>query len=299
MPASHKSGFVSIIGRPNSGKSTLLNRIVGEKVAIVTPKPQTTRTVLRGILTHPEGQIVFLDTPGIHKPIHRMNERMMRSTEQSLEHVDVLALIVDASVRFGHGDAFALELLSKSRSKKFLLLNKIDIIRKEDLLPRIERYARRSEFAEVILLSALTGENVGLLVDRLFACLSEGPPYYPHDQYCDQPERLLAAEVVREKLILMTREELPYATAVAIDRFEEKDGGRAARIYASIYAERESQKGIIIGKGGAMLKQIGTAARRDLESLLDRKVHLDLHVKVRRRWRDDEQLLDRLGFGRA
>src|SRR5688572_18214993 len=212
-----KSGFVSIIGRPNSGKSTLLNRLVGEKVSIVTDKPQTTRHVVRGIVTRPEGQITFLDTPGIHKPIHRMNERMMKSVRNSLADVDLLLLIVDSSASFGRGDEFTLELLKPVVTKKFLLLNKIDRVQKRNLLPVMERYSRLGSFEEVIPISALTGEGVDTLLSQTFKYLPEGPMFYPEDQITDQPERAIAAEMIREKLILATEEEMPYSTAVVID----------------------------------------------------------------------------------
>lgn len=285
-----KSGFVSILGRPNSGKSTLLNRLVGEKISIVTPKPQTTRNVIRGIVTRPEGQIIFLDTPGIHKPGHRLNERMMRFVYDSLQGVDLLALIVDSSVPFGRGDEFSVELVKKAAMPTFLLLNKVDVVRKEQLLPQIDHCRKLADFKEVIPLSALTGENVETLVAEIFKYLPEGPMYYPSDQLSDQPERFLAAEMIREQVILSTREELPYSTAVVIDRFEEAKG--LVRIYATIYVERDSQKGIVIGKGGQLLKRIGTAARQQIERILHTKVYLELHVKVKKHWRDDEQVLD-------
>src|SRR5215468_11981584 len=289
-----KSGFVSIIGRPNSGKSTLLNRLVGEKVSIVTDKPQTTRHVVRGIVTRPEGQITFLDTPGIHKPVHRMNERMMKSVRDAIGDVDLVLLIVDASASFGRGEEFTLELLKPVTTKKFLLLNKIDRIQKKELLPIIERYSKTAEFQEIIPISALKGENVESLIREIFKHLPEGPMFYPADQISDQQERTIAAELIREKLILLTEEEMPYSTAVVIDRFEE--GEKIHRIFASIFVERESQKAIVIGKGGQKLKQIGTEARKDLESFLGRKVFLELHVKVKKGWRDDEEMLRTLGL---
>ena len=289
-----RSGFVSIIGRPNSGKSTLVNRLIGEKVSIVTDKPQTTRNVIRGILTRPEGQIVFLDTPGIHKPIHRMNERMMESVRSAMGEVDVLALTVDASVPFGRGDEFTLELIKPVAVPKFLLLNKIDTIPKKDLLPQIDRYAKLAPFDEVIPISALTGEGVETFVQEVLKRLSPGPQFYPEDQFSDQHERTMAAEMIREKLIDLTHDELPHSTAVIIERFEE--GEALHRIYATIFVERDSQKAIIIGKSGGLLKEVGIAARRDLERLFDRKVYLELHVKTRKGWRDDEEALKSLGF---
>jgi GTP-binding protein Era len=290
-----KSGFVSIIGRPNSGKSTLLNRLVGEKVSIVTDKPQTTRHVVRGIVTRPEGQITFLDTPGIHKPIHRMNERMMKSVRESMSDVDLILLIVECSVSFGRGDEFTLELLKPLATKTFLLLNKIDLIEKKKLLPTIDRYSKLGDFEEVIPISAQTGDNVETLVAQIFKHLHEGPMFYPADQISDQQERSIASEMIREKLILVTEEEMPYSTAVVIDRFEE--GEKIHRIFASIFVERDSQKPIVIGKGGQRLKQIGTEARKELESFFGRKIYLELHVKVKKDWRDDEETLRTLGLG--
>ena len=290
-----KSGFVSIVGRPNSGKSTLLNRVVGEKVSIVTNKPQTTRHVVRGIVTRPEGQIAFLDTPGIHKPIHRMNERMMKSVRDSMSDVDLIMLIVDVSAAFGRGDEFTLELLKPIAKKKFLLLNKIDLIEKKNLLPTIDRYSKLGNFEEIIPISALNGENVEHLLSQLFKHLDEGPMFYPEDQISDQPERSIAAEMIREKLILSTEEEMPYSTAVVIDRFEEAE--KIYRIFASIFVERDSQKAIVIGKGGQKLKEIGTEARKDLEAFFGRKIFLELHVTVKKHWRDDEGTLRTLGLG--
>ena len=290
-----KSGFVSIIGRPNSGKSTLLNRLVGEKVSIVTDKPQTTRHVIKGIVTRPEGQIVFIDTPGIHKPVHRMNERMMQSVRESMEDADLVVLLVDSSAAFGRGDEFTLELLKSPKIRKFLLLNKIDLISKKNLLPIIERYAKALQFDEIIPISALKSENIEVFVSQIFKFLPEGPLFYPSDQISDQPERSIAAEMIREKVILETEEELPYSTAVIIDRFEETEG--IYRLYSTIYVERESQKGIVIGKSGERLKEIGTAARKELESFFGRKIFLELHVKVKKRWRDDDDTLRNLGLG--
>jgi GTPase len=290
-----KSGFVSILGRPNSGKSTLLNRLIGEKISIVTDKPQTTRHVIRGIVTTPEGQIIFLDTPGIHKPIHRMNERMMKSVRSAMADVDLMLLIVDCSAAFGRGDEFALELLKSVPTKKILLLNKIDRIDKKELLPIMDRYSRLASFEEIVPISALTGENVEETMKQVFLRLPEGPMFFPTDQISDQPERAIAAEMIREKLIILTEEEMPYSTAVVIDRFEE--GEKLHRIFASIFVERDSQKAIVIGKGGQKLKQIGTDARKDLEGFFGRKIFLELHVKVRKNWRDDEETLKSLGLG--
>jgi len=290
-----KSGFVSIIGRPNSGKSTFVNRVVGEKVSIVTDKPQTTRQVVRGIVTRPEGQITFLDTPGIHKPIHRMNERMMKSVRDAMSDVDLILLLVDCAVGFGRGDEFTLELLKPVKTKKLLLLNKIDRVEKRNLLPMMERYSKLGDFEEIIPMAALTGENIEKVLSEIFKRLNEGPMFYPEDQISDLPERAIAAEMIREKLIILTEEEMPYSTAVVIDRFEE--GDKLHRIFASIFVERDSQKAIVIGKGGLKLKEIGTEARKELETFFGRKIFLELHVKVKKNWRDDEETLRTLGLG--
>lgn len=290
-----RSGFVTLVGRPNSGKSTLLNQVVGEKISIVTDKPQTTRNIVRGIVTRPEGQIVFLDTPGIHKPIHKMNSLMMDSVREAMSEVDVLALLVDVTEPFGKGDQFTLELIKPLQVPKLLLLNKIDRIKKQDLLPVMEKYSALGEFKEILPISALTRDNVDTLVDILFKLLPTGPFYYPEDQLSDRHERSLVAEMVREKVIDFTREELPYSVAVSIDRFEE--GPALARIYVTIHVERETQKGIVIGKGGQLLKAIGTAARLDVEKLLGQKVFLELRVKVSPGWRDDDQALKNFGMG--
>jgi len=290
-----RSGFVVLAGRPNSGKSTLLNRLVGEKISIVTDKPQTTRNVVRGIVTRPQGQIVFLDTPGVHKPIHKMNSVMMESVRTAMSEVDVLALIVDAAEPFGKGDQFTLDLVKLVQIPKVLLLNKVDKIKKQDLLPLIDRYSKFDSFREIIPISALAGDNVEAFIKVLFDLLPAGPQYYPEDQLSDQQERSIAAELVREKLIELTHDELPYSTAVIVDRFEE--GEKLHRIFATIYVERESQKRIVIGKGGSVLKEVGTAARLDLERWLGRKVYLELRVKVSQGWRDDERALKNFGLG--
>lgn len=263
-------------------------------MSIVTDKPQTTRNVIRGIVTRPEGQIVFLDTPGIHKPIHRMNDRMMKMVRNSITDVDVLTLLVDCTAPFGGGDEYTVELLKSVSLPKILLLNKIDKIQKQDLLPQIDRYSKLMNFEQVIPVSARTGENIESYIAALFRILPEGPAHYPEDQISDQMERSIAAEIIREKLIVLTRDELPYSAAVAIEKFEE--GEKLHRIFATVVVERDSQKAIVIGKGGSMLKQIGTAARQELESFFGLKIYLELHVKVSKGWRDDEARLTDLGF---
>jgi GTP-binding protein Era len=290
-----RSGFVALIGRPNVGKSTLLNRLIGQKIAAVSDKPQTTRWRIRGILTRPEGQIIFVDTPGIHKPVHRMNERMMRAVEAAIADVDVLLLMTDVTEPFGGGDRFVLEMVKRSGKPAVLLLNKIDRLKdKRELLPRIDLYRREYDFAEYIPLSALTGEGVDLLLRCLFELLPEGPLYYPEGEITDQPERVLVAEIVREKLLMVTRDEIPYVTAVYTESFKEEEN--RLRIHCVILVERESQKPIIIGKGGERLKTIGTLAREEIEVLLGKKVFLELYVKVREKWRENDVLLTQLGL---
>ena len=295
-PEHLKSGVVALIGRPNAGKSTLLNRVIGEKIAIVSDKPQTTRTRITGVLTRAEGQIVFLDTPGVHKPGYKLNRRMMTIVNGTLSTVDLIVLMIDATKPIGQGDQFVLEMLKRVQTPAFLLPNKIDALRdKTALLPRIGRYTNEREFGEVIPISGLTGDGVELLIQKIFECLPQGPMLYPEDQMTDQPERLLAAELVREKILQVTGEELPYVTAAVTERWEETE--EITKIHCLIYVERPSHRAIVIGRGGARLKEIGTAARADIEHLLGRRVFLNLFVKVRERWRDDERALDELGIG--
>jgi len=292
-----KAGYVSLVGRPNAGKSTLLNRFVGQKVAIVSDKPQTTRQRITGVRNVPGGQLVFLDTPGIHKPQHRMNRHMVDAARTALREADVVVLVVDATARPGSGDAFVLELLRQAGRPAILVLNKIDLVHKPRLLPIIEHFAGAFAFKAIVPISALTADGVDALEREILDILPEGPPLYTDDYLTDQTERSLAGELIREKVLLHTRDELPYSTAVVVDRFEEPaEAGGLTRIHASILVDHESQKPIVVGKGGAMIKRIGTEARRDLEEMLDGKVFLDLHVKVRADWRDDERLLDELGI---
>jgi GTP-binding protein Era len=292
-----KSGLVSIVGRPNAGKSTLLNRFVGQKVAIVSDKPQTTRHRIVGVRNAPGAQMVFIDTPGIHKPMHRMNRRMVDAALDALRDADVIILVVDASVRPGSGDAFVLELLERAGKPAIVALNKIDRVRKPDLLPVMKHYAEALEFRAIVPIAALSGDGQAALEAEIVAALPEGEPLYPEDYLTDQTQRTLAAELVREKVLRHTHDELPYSTAVVIDRFEEPAQPDApTRIFASILVDHDSQKPIVIGRGGEMIKRIGTEARRDLEAMLDARVFLDLHVKVRQDWRDDDRLLDELGL---
>jgi GTP-binding protein Era len=294
-----KSGFVSFIGRPNAGKSTLLNRIVGTKLAIVSDKPQTTRTRILGVKNYPDAQVVFLDTPGIHRPLHRMNVRMVDTAVDTLKSVDVLGLVIDASAPPGKGDQFVFDLVRDVKTPVFLILNKIDLIRKSRLLPIIERYSQQGSFAEIVPVSAATGLNVDRLEQALLEHLPEGERLYPEDYLTDQPERLMAAEIVREKLLQLTHAEIPFSSAVVIDRFEEPaQSGGILRLYCTILVDRESQKPIVIGKGGEKIKQIGVAAREDLERFFGTRVFLDLHVRVKAEWRDDDQLLESIGLTR-
>ena len=290
-----KAGFVSLVGRPNVGKSTLVNHLVGQKVAIVSDKPQTTRNRILAVVNKPEGQVVLFDTPGIHKPMHRMNERMVDSAVKSIGQVDVVLWVVDVTESYGPGDRHIRDLLKQSGKKVVLALNKVDAIAKPKLLPIIEQYRHMLDFADVVPVSALKGDNVDVLMERLIAHLPEGAPLYPEDFLTDLPERFFVSEIVREKILRMTRDELPYSTGVVIDSFEEKP--ELVRIEASIYVERDTQKAIVIGKGGQMLKAIGTAARQDIEAFLSAKVFLGLFVKVRERWREDPGILEDMGLG--
>jgi GTP-binding protein Era len=290
-----KCGFVTLAGRPNAGKSTLLNKLVGQKIAIVSDKPQTTRNRITGVLSRAEGQIAFVDTPGIHKPGYEMNRRMMAITTNALSTVDVVMLVVDAAEPSGAGDKFSLELVKSIGKPALLLLNKIDRFRdKSKLLPLIERYSSEYRFTEVIPVSALTGDGIELVITRLFESLPAGPRLFPDDTLTDQPERLMVAEIVREKVLESTGQEIPYVTTVVPESWEEGDA--ITRIGCAIYVEKPSERAIIIGRAGSKLKEIGSAARRDVELLLGRHVYLGLFVKVRQRWRDDERFLDQIGI---
>ncbi|MGH9556179.1 MAG: GTPase Era [Terriglobales bacterium] len=297
---SFRSGFVSIIGRPNAGKSTLLNALVGEKVAIVTHKPQTTRNRILGMVNlpaekgRPAAQIVLIDTPGVHKPTSALNRRMMQEVHDALQGRDLLLLIVDATAEFGTGDRFVLDLVKRSGGRVFLLLNKIDAIPKPRLLPLIAEYSKLHDFAEIIPISALKRDGLDVLLDKVVRALPEGPRYFPRDQYTDQPERFLAAEIVREKVLVAAAEEVPYATTVQVESYEELPG--LTRIHAIIYCERDGQKKILVGKGGAMLKKIGTSARLELERILGTKVYLELFVKVRPEWRESKRFLEEMDW---
>jgi len=288
-----KSGRVSLVGLPNAGKSTLLNRLVGQKLAIVSDKPQTTRTRLIGVRNYPDGQVVYVDTPGIHKPLHRMNVRMVDEAKEALRDVDVVAVVLDATQRPGRGQQMLIDLVRPLRQPVVLALNKIDLVSKPALLPIIDRLAREQVFAEIVPVSALSGDGVDRLEQVFLKYLPEGPALFPEDFLTDRPERFFAAEIVREQVLQHTHAELPFTTAVLVDRWEEAENG-LVRLYCTILVERESQKPILIGRRGEMIKTIGTAARLELERFLDRRVYLDLRVKVRGEWREDERVLDEL-----
>ncbi len=288
-----RSGFIAIIGRPNVGKSTLLNFLLGEKIAIISDKPQTTRNRILGIVNQPAAQMVFIDTPGIHKPMHKMNEHMVHTALATYNEVDVILMLVEATEPPGAGDRFIIETLSKVTTPVFLLINKADLVKKEKLLPLIQQYSALYRFEEIIPLSALQGD-VGGLIDAIIKRLPEGPQYFPEDQLTDQPERFIVSELIREKIFTLTKDEIPYSTAVVIEDMKEEP--ELTRVDAVIYVERESQKGILIGKNGAMLKRIGTLARQDAEKLLGAKIFLQLWVKVKKDWREDERMLKELGI---
>jgi GTP-binding protein Era len=293
-----KAGFVSFIGRPNAGKSTLLNRIVGHKLAIVSDKPQTTRTRIVGVKNYPDGQVVFVDTPGVHRPMHRMNVRMVDVALDAMREVDVLTLVVDVSVKAGPGDRYLLGLLKDVTTPAILALNKVDLIAKAKLLPIIDRYRQAHPFVEFVPISATDGTNVDVLEKLFLQYLAEGEPLYPPDYVTDQPDRFFVSEIVREQVLQLTHDELPFSTAVVVDRFEEPAADKVVTLYCTILVERESQKPIVIGKGGSMIKRIGTAARTEIERFFGARIYLDLHVKVKSEWRDDERVLDEMGLQR-
>ncbi|HEX7332714.1 MAG TPA: GTPase Era [Pyrinomonadaceae bacterium] len=290
------SGYVALIGRPNAGKSTLLNRLVGQKIAAVSDKPQTTRFRIQGIITRPEGQVVFVDTPGVHQPGYELNRRMMSSVQEALMGVDLVCLIRDASVSTGNGDRFVLDLVKRSEKPALLLLNKIDKLEdKSALLPLMEWYSKEYDWREIIPISALKDEMTEVLVESSLRHLPEGEPIFSEDELTDQSLRVLVAEIVREKVLRVTGDEIPYVTAVVTEKFEEVRED-FTRIFCVIVVERGSQKKIIIGKGASRLKDIGIRARKEIENLLGHRVHLELFVKVEEDWRNREQLLDEYGL---
>jgi GTPase len=290
----HRSGFVAIVGRPNAGKSTLLNRFVGQKIAIVTSKPQTTRNRIQGIVSRPQGQVVFIDTPGLHSADSALGRQMMREVAAALEGIDVLLLIVDASQALAAADEMVVEKAKRFEGKTVLALNKIDRIPKAELLPLIDAYQRAYNFAGIVPISALDGDGCGKVLEEILHLLPEGEPYFPKDQVTDQPERFLAAEIVREKGMQVMYHEVPYALAVKVEKFEESP--KLLRIEATMYVERDSQKKILIGHKGETIKKVGTQARKELEALLDTKIFLGLFVKVVPAWRDNPQVVRELGW---
>lgn len=286
-----KVGYVALIGRPNVGKSTLLNTILDQKVAITSDKPQTTRTSILGIKTTEEGQIIFVDNPGIHRPLHRLNKRMMNFVYSALETADLVCLLIDATLRFGHGDEFVLDMLKKITTPLFLLINKVDIVKKEKILPLIDKYKDLLEFKEIIPLSALKGTNVNVLEEKLIANLPEAEKLYGDDDVSDQSIRFLLSEIIREKLLRHVKQELPFVTAVHLDQLEDRGMGKKY-IRARIFVEKDTHRKIIIGRQGSLVKRIGTEARKEMEGILEAKVFLDLHVRVKEKWRDSPDVLD-------
>ena len=293
------SGYVSLIGRPNAGKSTLLNRLIGTKVAIVSDKPQTTRTRILGVKNYDDGQIVFVDTPGIHRPLHRLNVRMVDAAVETLREMDVVVLVFDASTRPGRGDEFVSGLLRGIKAPVVLALNKIDLVAKARLLPLLEQAQAWHPFVAMVPISADTGDGLEALEKVLLEQLPEADPIYPEDYLTDQPERVLVSEIVREKVLRHTRAELPFSTAVVVDQFDETDREQLLRLYCTIFVETESQKPIVIGRGGEMIKRIGTEARQELEAFFETSIFLDLRVKVNPDWRNNERALDDIGVPRT
>lgn len=292
----HRSGFVALVGRPNVGKSTLTNALIGEKIAIVSPKPQTTRTAIRAILTRDEAQVIFIDTPGLHRPKHKLGRSMARAAQAALREADLACFIVEAHLKPGPGDRYIAALLKEAAGPVFLVLNKTDLASPGQLLSNSALYRELFSFAASFSLSALRKEHLEPLLEAIFAHLPEGPCYYPPEMITDQPERFIAAEIIREKIIHLTREELPHAVAVVIEEIAPR-GKDLLVLRAEIFVERESQVGIVVGKGGLLLKKAGSAARREIEALFGRQVYLDLRVKVKQDWRNRERLLRDFGYG--
>ncbi|RNB82281.1 GTPase Era [Brevibacillus fluminis] len=291
-----KSGFVSIVGRPNVGKSTLLNHIVGQKIAIMSNKPQTTRNKITAVHTTAEGQIIFLDTPGIHKPKSKLGDYMVSVAENTLNEVDLVLFVIDATEKRGAGDEYIIERLKQVKTPVFLVINKIDKIHPEAILPIIDDYRQQLSFKQIVPISALEGNNTQALLESIYNEMEEGPMYYPADQVTDHPERFIVAELIREKVLQMTREEIPHSIAVGVEEMKRGDNGKTLYIYAAIYTERDSQKGILIGKKGDMLKEIGRRARMDIERLMGDKVFLELWIKVKKDWRNQDRMLRNFGF---
>ncbi|MCT1658735.1 GTPase Era [Staphylococcus epidermidis] len=291
----HKSGFVSIIGRPNVGKSTFVNRVIGHKIAIMSNKAQTTRNKIQGVMTRDDAQIIFIDTPGIHKPKHKLGDYMMRVAKNTLSEIDAIMFMVNVNEDIGRGDEYIMEMLKNVKTPIFLVLNKIDLVHPDTLMPKIEQYQSYMDFTDIIPISALEGLNVDHFIDVLKSFLPEGPKYYPDNQISDHPEQFVVSEIIREKILHLTSEEIPHAIGVNVDRMIKEDEDRV-RIEATIYVERDSQKGIVIGKGGKKLKEVGKRARRDIEMLLGSKVYLELWVKVQRDWRNKVNFIRQIGY---
>lgn len=291
-----KSGFVAIVGRPNVGKSTLLNHLVGQKIAIMSDKPQTTRNRIQGVYATDNAQIIFIDTPGIHKPKHKLGEVMTKASVQTLNEVDLILFLIDVSTGYGRGDQFIIDRLKEVSTPVFLVMNKIDEIHPDELLPLIEDYRQKANFQEMIPISALNGNNMNTLTTEVLEVMEEGPQYYPDDYVTDHPEQFIAAEFIREKVLHLTREEVPHSIAVVIEQIERKKEKNVILINAVIMVERASQKGIIIGKQGKMLKEIGKRARADIEALFGSKVYLELWVKVQKDWRNKDFLIKDFGY---
>ncbi|PGT82893.1 MULTISPECIES: GTPase Era [Bacillaceae] len=293
---SFKSGFVSIIGRPNVGKSTFINRVIGQKIAIMSDKPQTTRNKIQGVYTTNHSQTIFIDTPGIHKPKHKLGDFMMKVAQNTLKEVDLILFMINAEEGYGRGDEFIIEKLKQTNTPVFLIINKIDQIHPDQLLPLIEKYKELYPFKEIVPISALQGNNIDTLLQQIEAVLPEGPQYYPEDQVTDHPERFIITELIREKVLHLTREEIPHSIAVVMDTLERRENNAAIYVGATIIVERDSQKGIVIGKRGSMLKEVGQRARVDIEALLGSKVFLELWVKVQKDWRNKASQLRDYGF---
>ncbi|WP_285768950.1 GTPase Era [Peribacillus sp. SI8-4] len=295
----YKSGFISIIGRPNVGKSTFLNRVIGQKIAIMSDKPQTTRNKVQGVLTQNDSQMIFIDTPGIHKPKHKLGDFMMKVATNTLKEVDLILFMINATEGYGRGDEFIIEKLQSVKTPVFLVVNKIDAMHPDELLPIIEKYQQLYPFAAVVPISALEGNNVDTLLEQIKEHLPEGPQFYPADQVTDHPERFIISELIREKVLHLTREEIPHSVAVVIDSIKKMDNSDTINVMATIVVERDSQKGIVIGKQGKMLKQVGSRARLDIENLLGSKVFLELWVKVQKDWRNKASQLRDYGFNES
>ncbi|WP_186575753.1 GTPase Era [Aquibacillus kalidii] len=295
MEQTYKSGFITIIGRPNVGKSTFMNRVIGQKIAIMSDKPQTTRNKIQGVLTEKDAQMIFIDTPGIHKPKHKLGDFMVKVAENTLNEVDAVMFMINAAEGYGRGDQFIIDRLQNVKNPVFLIINKIDQVHPDQLLPLIEQYKDKYNFKEIVPISALEGNNVNHLLEVLKEELPEGPQYYPEDQITDHPERFIISELIREKALQLTREEVPHSIAVVIENIN-PDEREKLLIQATIITERKSQKGIIIGKQGSMLKEIGVKARQDIENLLGTKVYLELWVKVQKDWRNKQHQLNEYGF---